>query len=196
MNCNTFIHYLNERKLVENTLFEYWIIVASIYIILMSLGFFMVEIGLVRKRNQMNIISKNFLSLFITALVFFLWGYTFSTAADGGIVGSYVFTYIDTSPQEYLDWFYKFSVSSISASVVSGCLAERIHVSTYMMFTLVMSGAIYPIACSWCLGGGWLNKIGFIDAAGAGYIHMIGGMSGLVGTLILGPRYGIFDTSV
>ena len=105
----------------------------------------------------MNIISKNFLSLFITALVFFLWGYTFSTAAHGGIIGDYMFDYVDTSPQEYLDWFYKFSVSSISASIVSGCLAERIHVSTYMMFTLVMSGAIYPIACSWCLGGGWLN---------------------------------------
>jgi ammonia channel protein AmtB len=98
MNCNTFIHYLNERKLVENALFEYWIIVASIYIILMSLGFFMVEIGLVRKRNQMNIISKNFLSLFITALVFFLWGYTFSTEAEGGIIGTYVFSYTDTTP--------------------------------------------------------------------------------------------------
>lgn len=68
------------------------------------------------------------------------------------------------------------------------------HVSTYMMFTLVMSGAIYPIAASWCLGGGWLNALGFVDAAGAGYIHMIGGVSGLVGTIILGPRFGIFDT--
>ena len=194
MNCKTFLHYVDQRKLIENQLFEYWIIVASIYIILMSLGFFMVEIGLVRKRNQMNIISKNFLSLFITALVFYLWGYSLSTKAEGGIIGGYVFNYIDTSPQEYLDWFYKFSVSGISASIVSGCLAERMHVSTYMMFTLVMSGAIYPIAASWCLGGGWLNEIGFIDAAGAGYIHMIGGVSGLVGTYILGPRFGVFNT--
>jgi ammonia channel protein AmtB len=98
MNCNTYLHYVDERKKVENQLFEYWIIVASIYIILMSLGFFMVEVGLVRKRNQMNIISKNFLSLFITALVFYLWGYSLSTTADGGIIGGYVFSYIDTTP--------------------------------------------------------------------------------------------------
>jgi len=57
-----------------------------------------------------------------------------------------------------------------------------------------MSGAIYPIAASWVLGKGWLSELGFHDAAGAGYIHMIGGISGLVGTAILGPRFGIFDT--
>jgi Amt family ammonium transporter len=63
-----------------------------------------------------------------------------------------------------------------------------------MMFTLLMSGAIYPIAASWVLGNGWLDQIGYRDAAGAGYIHMIGGISGLVGTYIMGPRFGIFDT--
>jgi hypothetical protein len=65
-----------------------------------------------------------------------------------------------------------------------------------MMFTLLMSGAIYPIAASWVLGHGWLDYLGYRDAAGAGYIHMIGGVSGLVGTIILGPRFGIFDTQL
>jgi ammonium transporter, Amt family len=142
----------------------------------------------------MNIISKNFLSLFLTAIIFYLWGHTLSSNAAGGIIGNMKISYDDENPQNYIDWFYKFSVSSISASIVSGCLAERMHVSTYMMFTLLMSGAIYPISASWVLGDGWLNRIGYHDAAGAGYIHMIGGVSGLVGTLILGPRFGIYDT--
>jgi Amt family ammonium transporter len=123
----------------------------------MQLGFFLVETGQVRKRNQMNIISKNFLSLFLTAIIFYLWGHTLSSNAEGGIIGNQKFYYNDANPQNYIDWFYKFSVSSISASIVSGCLAERMHVSTYMMFTLLMSGAIYPISASWVLGHGWLD---------------------------------------
>ena len=66
------------------------------------------------------------------------------------------------------------------------------HITPYLMFTLLFSGAIYPIAASWVIGGGWLNSIGFHDAAGAGYIHMIGGIAGIVGTNVLGPRYGVF----
>jgi ammonia channel protein AmtB len=92
------LYYYDQRKILENQLFEYWIIVASIYIILMQLGFFLVETGQVQKRNQMNIISKNFLSLFLTAIIFYLWGHTLSSNAKGGIIGTESFDYTDDEP--------------------------------------------------------------------------------------------------
>lgn len=80
---------------------------------------------------------------------------------------------------------------------MSGSLAERTYVDTYIIFTVLMTTMIYPIVSSWIIGDGWLSVLGFHDAAGAGYIHMLGGICGLVGTSLLGPRVGIFDkTSV
>ena len=76
---------------------------------------------------------------------------------------------------------------------MSGSLAERTFVDTYIIYSVLMTSIIYPVASSWIIGDGWLKKIGFHDAAGAGYIHMLGGIAGLVGTTILGPRSSIFD---
>jgi len=92
-----------------------------------------------------------------------------------------------------LDWFYKYSLCSASATIVSGSLAERTFVDTYIMFSLFMTSIIYPISASWVLGGGWLHELGFHDAAGAGYIHMLGGICGFVGTYLMGPRNNIFS---
>jgi len=86
------------------------------------------------------------------------------------------------------------SVASVTPSITGGCLSERMHSSTYFMYVLLLQAVIYPICTSWSLGKGWLYAIGFHDAAGAGYIHMVGGLSGLVGTIVLGPRFGIYDT--
>lgn len=76
---------------------------------------------------------------------------------------------------------------------MSGALAERTFVDTYIIYSVLMSSIVQPIVASWINGHGWLNKLGFHDAAGAGYIHLIGGICGLVGTSMLGPRSGIFD---
>jgi Amt family ammonium transporter len=74
--------------MLENKLFEYWIIIASVYIILMQLGFILLETGQVRKRNQMNIISKNFFDICVSSICFYVCGYALSTKADGGVIGS------------------------------------------------------------------------------------------------------------
>jgi ammonium transporter, Amt family len=178
---------------LESKLFEYWIIIASVYIILMQLGFVLLETGQVRKRNQMNIISKNFFDICVSTLSFYVCGYAFSTKANGGVIGSENFFSLNFDNKKYLDWFYKYSLCSASTTIVSGSLAERTFVDTYIVYTILMTTLIYPIASSWVLGEGWLKAINFHDAAGAGYIHMLGGISGLVGTTLLGPRSGIFD---
>jgi Amt family ammonium transporter len=136
----------------------------------------------------MNIISKNFFDICISSIAFYICGYGFSTEANGGLVGRGKLFAAKFDSAKYLDWFYKYSLCSASATIVSGSLAERTFVDTYIMFTVLMTSLVYPIASSWVLGGGWLKQLGYHDAAGAGYIHLLGGMSGLVGTLLLGPR--------
>lgn len=145
----------------------------------------------------MNIISKNFFDICVSTIAFYLCGYSFSTNAKGGMIGSGKFLALDFLDADYLDWFYKYSLCSASTTIVSGSLAERTFVDTYIIYSVLMTTIIYPIASSWILGDGWLSRLGFHDAAGSGYIHMLGGVCGLVGTSLLGPRSGIFDkTSV
>ena len=141
----------------------------------------------------MNIISKNFFDICVSTIAFYLCGYAFSTNADGGVIGSGNFLTLQFDNEMFLDWFYKYSLCSASTTIVSGSLAERTFVDTYIIYAVLMTTIIYPIASSWILSDGWLQQIGFHDAAGAGYIHMLGGVSGLVGTSMLGPRSGIFD---
>ena len=142
----------------------------------------------------MNIISKNFFDICVSTMSFYVCGYALSTDANSGVIGSITLNIknkMDDKTQ--LDWFYKYSLCSASSTIVSGSLAERTFVDTYIIFTVLMTTLIYPIASSWILGNGWLAAINFHDAAGAGYIHMLGGMSGFIGTYLLGPRQGIFD---
>jgi Amt family ammonium transporter len=141
----------------------------------------------------MNIISKNFFDICVSTIAFYLCGYSFSTNAKGGVVGNGKFLALEFNNQEYLDWFYKYSLCSASTTIVSGSLAERMFVDTYIVYAALMTTIIYPVSSSWTLGEGWLYQLGFHDAAGAGYIHLLGGSCGLIGTILLGPRSGIFD---
>lgn len=141
----------------------------------------------------MNIISKNFFDICVSTIAFYLCGYALSTNANGGVIGTGKFLTLNFDNETFLDWFYKYSLCSASTTIVSGSLAERTFVDTYIIYAVLMTTIIYPIASSWTLGEGWLSKLGFHDAAGAGYIHMLGGVCGLVGTSILGPRSGIFE---
>jgi Amt family ammonium transporter len=86
-------------------------------------------------------------------------------------------------------------VCSNIPTIVAGSLAERTFVDTYMFFALLMTGFIYPVAAAWVWGGGWLKVMGFKDFAGAGVVHLLGGTCGMVGTVILGPRLGVFGTN-
>ena len=89
-------------------------------------------------------------------------------------------------------WVLNFGFSSLCASIVSGSIAERTRVSSYGFFIIVMIGLIYPLLVSWTWAGGWLSKIGFYDFAGSGLVHLTGGVAGLVGSMVCGPRLGKF----
>lgn len=141
----------------------------------------------------MNIIAKNFLHICVSTIAFYVCGYAFSIEAEGGLIGYGPFGSNKLDNQKYLDWFFKYSHCTTCITIVSGSLAERTFVDTYIIYAVLMTTIIYPVAHSWIHGEGWLNKLGFHDEAGAGYIHLVGGVGGFVGTMLLGPRLSIFD---
>ena len=106
----------------------------------------------------MNIISKNFFDVCVSTIAFYICGYSFSTEANGGFIGGMKHFLTQTFENEtFLDWFYKFSMCSTSMTIVSGSLAERTFVDTYIIYSALMTTIIYPVASSWIVGGGWLN---------------------------------------
>ena len=137
--------------------------------------------------------SKNLLDTCVTALVFYICGYAISSNANGGIVGHGKMFNIGFNNDDYLRWFFEYSLCSTCTTIVSGMMAERSFVDTYIVYTVFMTAVVYPISSSWINGNGWLKHMGFHDAAGCGYIHMLGGLSGFVGTILLGPRHGIYE---
>ena len=170
-----------------------WIITGSANIIAMQLGFSFLEVGSINQKNKANILLKNLLDTFIGALAFYLIGFALTNQARGGLIGHGGFFSQDLDRNEQLRWLFQFSFCTTSATIVSGSLAERTYIDTYIVFSFLMGAVIYPVASSWCWGGGWLQERGFHDFAGSAVVHELGGFGGLVGTMILGPRIGYFD---
>lgn len=104
-----------------------------------------------------------------------------------GTIGEWNFTSYD-----YLMWIIAYSFSASCATIVSGALAERTFMDTYLCFQMIMTGFVYPISAGWAWNDGWLGRLGYHDAAGSGCVHMVGGAAGFWGTVILGPRIGFF----
>ena len=158
-----------------------WQLFACVMVFLMHVGFTMVESGTVQKKSHQTIILMNMMCPCICGLVWLAWGYIFAYGNYG-------------EDEEYSKghWVLSFGFGSLCASIVSGSIAERARISTYFGFVIVMMGLIYPLLVSWTWGGGWLSKIGFYDHAGSGIVHLTGGVAGLVGTCVSGPRLGKF----
>ena len=170
-----------------------WIITATINILLMQIGFLFIEVGQVHEKNKTNLLISNLIDTFIAAVSFYTIGFAFANDAFGGLIGNGPFFLLGLDLQGLLRWVFQYSFCSTATTIVSGALAERTYIDTYIVFAFLMSGILYPITASWVWGGGWLYKLGFKDFAGAGVVHMTGGFGGLIGTIILGPRIGIFQ---
>lgn len=171
-----------------------WYLVGAILVFFMQAGFAMVESGLTRAKNAGNIIMKNLMNFCIGTVVFMLLGY--------GIMNSesYFFGLIGLPEYQLFTGFYTFDWSNFffqlvfcatAATIVSGAMAERTKFSSYCIYSAVISAVVYPIEAGWVWNGqGWLAQLGFIDFAGSCVIHMVGGISGLIGAILLGPRIG------
>jgi Amt family ammonium transporter len=174
-------------------------LIGGFLVMWMAAGFAMLEAGLVRSKNVSMQCLKNISLYSIAGLMFWITGYNLMyTGVDGGFIGSfgpYSFDAVggnalDTGYSTASDWFFQMVFCATTASIVSGTLAERIKLWPFLIFTVVLTGFIYPIAGSWQWGAGWLSEMGFSDFAGSTLVHSVGGWAALAGAFILGARKG------
>ena len=189
----TMIELVMEAASAE--VFGVWFLIGAALVFWMQAGFAMVEAGFTRAKNTGNIIMKNLMDFCIGTIVFILIGF-------GLLMGEDLFGFIGKPGFDLFTAYAEFNFSSFvfnlvfcatTATIVSGAMAERTKFLSYCIYSAVISALIYPIEAHWIWGGGWLSQIGFHDFAGSCAIHMVGGISALIGAKILGPRIGKFQ---
>ncbi len=180
-------------------------LVCGMVVMFMAAGFCMLETGMVRSKNAATISLKNIALYAVAGLMFWLLGYNLMYGIDtGGILGSFGLwgaedpslasgVYDADGYASGSDWFFQMVFCATTASIVSGTVAERMKLWPFLIFTVVLTGLIYPIQGSWEWGGGWLDaNFGFSDFAGSTLVHSVGGWAALMGALFLGARHGKF----
>ncbi len=179
---------------ISGVIFGVWFLIGAALVFWMQAGFAMVEAGFTRAKNTGNILMKNLMDFCIGTVVFILIGFSLLLGEDVlGFIGKPGFD-IFTSYKDF-DWsnfVFNLVFCATTATIVSGAMAERTKFISYCVYSAVISALIYPIEAHWIWGGGWLSQLGFHDFAGSCAIHMVGGISALIGAKILGPRIGKF----
>ncbi|MDD9908826.1 MAG: ammonium transporter [Ahrensia sp.] len=188
-------------------------LIGGFLVMFMAAGFAMLEAGLVRSKNVSMQCLKNISLYSIAGLMYWAVGYSLMyTGVDGGYIGSFLpyawddygvlsgddaaaaaaaaSAIAETGYSTASDWFFQMVFVATAASIVSGTVAERIKLWPFLIFVVVLTGFIYPIAGSWKWGAGWLDGMGFQDFAGSTLVHSVGGWAALTGALILGARKG------
>ena len=177
---------------VSSEVFSVWFLIGAALVFWMQAGFAMVEAGFTRAKNTGNILMKNLMDFCIGTVVFILIGFSLLLGEDLiGLIGKPGFD-IFTSYADF-DWsnfVFNLVFCATTATIVSGAMAERTKFLSYCIYSAVISALIYPIEAHWIWGGGWLSQLGFHDFAGSCAIHMVGGISALIGAALLGPRIG------
>ena len=191
---------LAAAEAVQTNLNYVWTILAAALVFFMQAGFALLETGFTRAKNAVNIIMKNVMDASAGALVFFTVGFgiMFGTSWNG-IIGTDGFFLMGIEGQSetwtYAFYFFQAVFAATAATIVSGAVAERIQFSGYLVFSIAITGLIYPVFGAWAWGGlfnggGWLESFGFIDFAGSTVVHSVGGWAALAGALVIGPRVG------
>ena len=200
-----------ETKVALDTL---WVLLTAFLVFFMNAGFALVESGLCRAKNAVNILAKNFIVFAASSLAFWAVGFALMFGDGSGFIGlsgwallgadnspamadAYQGTYSSlnwTGVPLYAKFFFQLVFAGTAATIVSGAVAERIKFGSFIIFSFILVGLIYPIGGHWAWGGGWLSKltVPFADFAGSTVVHSIGGWAALAGVVVLGPRIGKF----
>lgn len=171
-----------------------WVAICAALVFFMQAGFAMLESGMVRSKNAINVIMKNYTDMCFGALVFWAVGYGIMAGTTGsyGLFGTDNFL-MEGEPWDYMVLMYQMMFAATAATIVSGALAERIRFSAYVIVAVLITGFVYPVFGCWVWNeSGWLAQMGFIDFAGSSVVHSVGGWCALAGLVVLGPRLGRF----
>jgi len=192
------------------TINNVWMMVCTALVFFMHLGFSFLEIGLTRQKNTINILFKNVFIICVGLLLYYVGGFNLmypGFAEDSsGVFGFAGFgiaapengmtaAYADGGYTWWTDFLFQGMFAATAATIVSGAVAERIKLGSFMLFTVLYVGLIYPIVGSWKWGGGFLDAMGFYDFAGSTLVHSVGGWAAMIAVYLLGPRIGKFDAN-
>ncbi len=183
-----------------------WMVIAAALVFFMQPGFCLLELGLTRAKNAINICMKNFLDFAVGTIAFLFVGFglMFGTSLSG-VIGTGPFWISDQpgTSQLWAFWFFQLVFCGTAATIISGAVAERTKFIGYLFYTAAMTAAIYPILGHWAWGSfgegfgygggqGWLEAMGYVDFAGSSVVHGVGGAAALAGIIVVGPRIGRF----
>jgi len=191
---------LNAAFLANNL----WLLIATILVIFMNAGFAMVEAGMCRSKNAVNILAKNLFVFALAVTSYWFIGYSLmygGSVADGWLYFGGLFfdptvtadMVTDAGLVPTVDFLFQSAFAGTAATIVSGLVAERVKFGEFVVFAIVLTAFIYPIAGSWKWNGGWLESLGVVDFAGSSIVHSVGAWAGLVGAMLLGPRIGKYS---
>ena len=187
-----------------------WMMICTGLVFFMHLGFSFLEIGLTRQKNTVNILFKNFFVITAGLLLYAIGGFNLMYPGfEEGTTGFFKFAgfgiaapeggmtpaYADGGYTWWTDFLFQGMFAATAATIVSGAVAERIKLKSFMLFTVLYVGLVYPIIGSWKWGGGFLDQWGFYDFAGSTLVHSVGGWAALIAVYLLGARIGKFSSN-
>lgn len=187
-----------DAQTLVDSINQIWILYAASLVLFMHAGFAMFEVGQYRSKNSSHQLSKNILTWAAGILGYFIFGGAVS-AIVAGLTGpsaldiSAAFAYQDGGSVNFTYWLFGGTFAMATASIVSGAIGGRSKLSGYVVYALAVGTIVYPVAVGLVWGGGWLAQVGFIDFAGAGVVHLVGGMAAIVAVYIIGPRIDRFN---
>ncbi len=202
------VFYPSEVSIEMFTINNLWILISTFLVFIMHLGFATLESGLTRSKNTVNILFKNVSIIAIGILSYAICGFNlmypgefngffgfagFGIMSPEGLDG--LMNYADGNYSYYTDFIFQAMFAATAATIVSGAVAERIKLSSFLIFSLVYVAFVYPWLGSWKWGGGFLDQMGFYDFAGSTLVHSVGGWAALIGAWMLGPRIGKYTKS-
>jgi len=179
-----------------------WVLIAAFLVFFMNLGFAMVESGLCRSKNTVNILAKNFTVFAIASISFWIVGWGLMFGNGNPFVGLTNIFFANNGVDEGFDalswtkvpfwakFLFQLVFAGTAATIVSGAVAERIKFLSFLIFAFILVAIMYPLTGHWIWGGGWLQAMGFWDFAGSSVVHSVGGWAALAGVIVLGPRIG------
>lgn len=200
---------VEDSKYMGDTL---WVLVAAFLVFFMQAGFAMVESGFTRAKNAVNILMKNLMDFSMGSIAYWAIGFAIMFGAGNAFMGTSgwfvpsesltagaatdtsVFSALEwSSVPTHAAWLFQLVFAATAATIVSGAMAERTQFKSYLIYSIFITGIIYPVVGHWIWGGGWLSDLGMSDFAGSTVVHSTGGWLALTGAIVLGPRLGKYD---
>ncbi len=191
---------VSDAKYMADTL---WVLLAAFLVFFMQAGFAMVESGFTRAKNAVNILMKNLMDFSMGSIAYWAIGFAIMFGTGNVFMGtsgwfvpadSTAFASLEwSSVPTHAAWLFQLVFAATAATIVSGAMAERTQFKSYLIYSVFITGIIYPIVGHWIWGGGWLSNMGMSDFAGSTVVHSTGGWLALTGAVVLGPRLGKYD---